>query len=97
MRENRMLSFFPSRAVQAALLPSFLVLTSHLSSFFSPTGDIAQLQLPASMETLIITWCEKLTGAFLVFVPHSRAAQAGVLPSFLFLLTSYFLLPTYHR
>ena len=44
------------------------------------------------MENLNIRFCENITGACLVFVPRSRAAQAA-LPSILFLLTSYFLHP----
>ena len=53
----------------------------------SKTGDVTQLQLPANMETLDLYNCEKITGAFLVFLPRSRAAHSR--KNLLFLTTPY--------
>ena len=72
-----------------------------------PAGDVAQLQLPASMETLILWGCEELTGtsnkrSTQVNKPHSShcyirlavpAALSFCLDLSSFLLTSFFMFP----
>ena len=64
---------------------------SPLSFFFSYlTGDVAQLQLPANMETLNLRDCKKITGAFLIFL--ATCGQAVVLLHSFYLLTSFLLL-----